>query len=160
MKAVIEAAFDPGDGRPLGVRDTLAGVAARGDLDDAQRRQLVAAMRKAVCDVARVLRRVVPIERRQSGGVKRVRVDERSVGIGNAVPHVEHSLLLFALPPGMEYPPGDRPRRRQEPDRQQLAQARVEEPALRKTTERYASSRVLAVGPVLHAIRAIVLKPP
>ena len=57
----------------------------------------------------------------------------------------------------MEDPSGDRPRRGEQTDREQLAQPASEMGALRDRRQRRARPRVLGVGPVAHPCRRIVL---
>src|SRR2546422_1946022 len=116
MDRVVEPALAgyPGDGAPLRVRDPVGELLPGGRLDDVQRRHLVAAPGEPVCDVARVPRWVVPVERHEAVPVERVRVDERSIRRTDSITHVQHTLLLLPLPPRMEDAAGDRPRRREE----------------------------------------------
>ena len=121
MAAVVEAAIDPRDGRALRVRDALAEIAAGRDFGDPERRELVAAARESVRDVARVRRRVVPVQRHQARSVEGVRIDEGPFRSVRLIADVEDRLLLVALASRVEQLARDRSRCGEEPDREELA---------------------------------------
>ncbi len=98
--------------------DAVREFLPRRGVDHVERGHLVTAARQPVHDVSRVRRRVVPVERHQAIPIERVRIDQRPVRRGDRVANVKDGLLLLALPPCVEDAAGDRPRGRQESDRE------------------------------------------
>ena len=159
MDGVVEATVDPGDRAPLRVWDPVPEVLPGGGLHDVQRRHLVATARKPVGDVARVRRRVIPIDRHEPVPIQRVRVDQRSVRGADRFANVEDGLLLLPLPPGVEDPACEGPRRREEPDRQELTETARECGSVGECIENGSRPRVLPLRPIAHAVARVILEP-
>src|SRR5207247_11237979 len=150
MDRVVEAGVHPPDGGVLRMRDAIAELLAAVGLDDVEGRALVAAAREPICDVAGVVRRVVPVERHEARCVDGVRIDQRAIGRVDGIAHVEHGLLLLALTSRVKDVSGDRTRRREQSYGEKLAEPSRERRALRQRVEHSARPPIVYIGPVAH----------
>ena len=159
MDGVVETAGHPRDRAPPRMRDPVGEVTPSRGLQHMQRRHLVAAARKAVRDVPRVRRRVIPVDRDEAVPIERIRVDEHTVRGVDRVAHVQHGLALLPLPPHVEDASGDGTRRREQTHRQQLAESRSPGRALRQRIENRSRPCVLPIRPFANAVGRVRFEP-
>ena len=159
IRGVIETLARPRDGRTLRMRNALGQLAAGRDLDDVERRHLVATTGQSVGDVARVVRWKVPVDGHQTGRVECVGIHQRAVLGVERVAHVEDRLALRTDASRVEHPAVDRMGRGQEADGQELAQPSREMASLWQCVEDRPGTRVLRFRPGARAFAIGVLEP-
>ena len=105
------AVGEPGQIRRARPRDPIGQRRARVDLQHVEHALLAAVLREPVGQQAPVLAGIEPVERGRALGIERVGVDQDAVLAVDALAHVQHRLVLPAVPPLVEVAAGHRLRR-------------------------------------------------